>query len=83
MELSEILKNIALLGSAGAVLWKTYKVTRMIEDMHKDTEQRKKENTVIIKGVLASLDGLTQMGCNGRVTEAKQELDKFLIANRE
>lgn len=83
MELSEILKNIALLGSAGAVLWKTYKATRLIEDMHRATEQRKKENEVIIRGVLASLDGLTQIGCNGEVTRAKKEIEEFLIKNRE
>ena len=78
-----MLKNIALVGSAGAVLWKTYKATRMIEDMHKDTDQRKKENEVIIRGALASLDGLTQMGCNGEVTKAKKEIEEFLIRNRE
>lgn len=83
MEIADILKNIALVGSAGGVLWKTYRTTRLIEDMHRATQQRKKENEVIIRGVLASLDGLTQIGANGAVTHAKKELEEFLIKNRE
>jgi len=83
MEIAEVLKNITLIGAAGAVLWKTYRATRLIEDMHRATEQRKKENEVIIRGVLASLDGLIQIGANGEVTHAKKELEEFLIRNRE
>lgn len=83
MEIADILKNIALVSSAGGVLWKTYRATRMIEDMHRATEQRKKENEVILRGVLASLDGLMQIGANGEVTHAKKELEEFLIKNRE
>lgn len=83
MEIADVLKNITLVGSAGGILWKTYRATRMIEDMHRATEQRKKENEVILRGVLASLDGLTQIGANGEVTRAKKELEEFLIRNRE
>lgn len=83
MEIAEVLKNITLIGTAGAVLWKMYKVTRLIEDMHKDAEQRKKENEVIIHGVLASLDGLAEIGANGAVANAKKKIEEFLIRNRE
>lgn len=83
MEIAEVLKNITLIGTAGAVLWKMYKVTRLIEDMHKDAKQRKKENEVVIHGVLASLDGLAEIGANGAVANAKKEIEEFLIRNRE
>lgn len=83
MKIADILTNIALVGSAGGVLWKTYRATRMIEDMHRATQQRKKENEVILRGVLASLDGLIQIGANGQVTHAKKEIEAFLIKNRE
>lgn len=38
----------------------------------------KNEMSVICYGVLACLDGLKQMGCNGNVTQAKNMLEKHL-----
>ena len=54
-----------------------------IEGNHSDTEAKiqelKAEMFILTKSVAAILDGLTQQGCNGAVTEAKKELDSFLM----
>ena len=39
----------------------------------------KEELFILTKSVAAILDGLKQQGCNGAVTEAKKELDQFLM----
>lgn len=43
-----------------------------------EIEQVKHEMGVICYGVLACLDGLKQMGCNGNVTKAKNALEEHL-----
>lgn len=58
-------------------------VESRIDANHADTEAKLQEIvavlTVLTRGQLAALDGLKQQGCNGRVTEAKRELDDFLM----
>ena len=51
-----------------------------LKQKRQDTEiaHIKSEMTVICFGVRACLDGLKQMGCNGNVSKAKEELDKHL-----
>lgn len=43
-----------------------------------EIERLKREQTVICYGLLACLDGLRQLGCNGNVTAALDALDKHL-----
>lgn len=43
------------------------------------TQELKSEILILTKSVSAILDGLIQQGCNGKVTEAKNNLDEFLI----
>lgn len=43
-----------------------------------DISAVQEEQTLIVYGVLACLDGLTQLGCNHEVTNAKDKLDKHL-----
>ena len=55
-----------------------------IETNHTDTEAKLQELLsmvmILTKGQVAALDGLKQQGCNGKVTQAKQELDEFLMS---
>lgn len=44
----------------------------------REIEHVKREMGVICYGVLACLDGLKQMGCDGNVTQAKNDLEKYL-----
>lgn len=55
-----------------------------IEENHVETEAKnqeiKAEIMILTKSVSAILDGLIQQGCNGAVTEAKENLDEFLMS---
>ena len=58
-------------------------VEQKIDDNHTDTEAKIQELRadilILTKSVSAILDGLKQQGCNGRVTEAKENLEKYLM----
>lgn len=55
----------------------------MINDNHTETEAKmqelKADILILTKSVSAILDGLKQQGCNGKVTEAKENLEKYLM----
>lgn len=62
---------------------KLVEIETKIETNHSDTEAKLQEIAVVLmiltRGQLAALDGLKQQGCNGAVTQAKKELDEFLM----
>lgn len=51
---------------------------KRVSDMEVDLERVKKEDTIVIYALRACLDGLHQKGCNGKVTEAIEMIDKHL-----
>lgn len=55
----------------------------MINDNHTETEAKmqelKADILILTKSVSAILDGLKQQGCNGKVTEAKENLERYLM----
>lgn len=57
-------------------------VEAKIADTHSDTEaklqQIQSEQCMLTYCMMATLDGLKQLGCNGKVTEAREALDKFM-----
>ena len=44
----------------------------------RDLDRTAQENEVIITGVLASLKGLREMGCNGPVSQGIEDIEDFL-----
>ena len=54
-----------------------------IDEVHTDEEAKIQELRadvlILTKCMAAVLDGLKQLNCNGRVSEAKQDLDEFLM----
>lgn len=62
---------------------KLVEIETKIETNHSDTEAKLQEIAAVLmiltRGQLAALDGLKQQGCNGAVTQAKKELDEFLM----
>ncbi len=74
-----VLSFIALLGGAGGVLVGAYKLVRTLDDMKRSGEHRKQENILLIEGQFVILDGLKQLGANGRVTEMRERLEKYVI----
>lgn len=43
-----------------------------------DIQRLKEENSLIVYGLSACLDGLQQLGCNHNVTKAKDKIDKYI-----
>lgn len=48
-----------------------YKSARMLEKVYNT-------QPIILRGLLAIFDGFEQLNCNGPITSAKQELEKYL-----
>lgn len=88
----DIIKLAEIIGACSVILgaiigaFKVYdKLLDKLEDLERriaaleaDNERIKKENTLVIYGLRACLDGLHQKGCNGRVTEAIEMIDKHI-----
>lgn len=51
---------------------------KQISDINASIQNLQKEQYIQIKTLQATLDGLKQLGCNGKVTEAKHELDDYI-----
>lgn len=53
-----------------------------IRAMHNaDMASMKKEQTLLVYGILACLKGLKEQGCNGPVTEAINKIEKHINEN--
>ena len=53
-----------------------------VRNMHNaDINAMKKEQTLLVYGILACLKGLKEQGCNGPVTEAINKIEKHLNEN--
>jgi hypothetical protein len=42
----------------------------------------KNDDEIILKSLMAILDGLHEIGCNNTVTKMREELDKHLVESR-
>lgn len=56
------------------------KIDKNYQDNESKNQEIKAEITILTKSMSAILDGLIQQGCNGTVTEAKKNLDEFLMS---
>ena len=61
---------------------KLAEVEKKIDDNHADTESKlqqiRAEQYMLTTCMLAVLDGLQQLKCNGKVTEAKHDLENYM-----
>ena len=69
--------------SRGAIMLQKWNDTeKKLEELNTDLsgkiQEIKAEQCMLTYCMLATLDGLKQLGANGKVTEARAELDKFL-----
>lgn len=49
------------------------------EESKKEIQDSKEERMILLRGQLACLKGLKEQGCNGPVTQAIQDIEKYLI----
>lgn len=80
--LKDILLLLAeLLGAAAVVFGAIFAAYKWVLKQNKQDDEikaLKEEQTVICYGVLAALKGLQEQGCNGPVTHAINEMEKYL-----
>ena len=50
-----------------------------VEKIEKENEATKVESKLLLKSIQACLEGLKEQGCDGSVTTAIQEIDKYLL----
>ena len=62
----------------GGVLYKSFRWMEQQKAQEAEIENIKKEQCVMCYGLLATLDGLKQLGANGNVSDAYQKLEKHL-----
>ncbi len=60
------------------VMGRLERVEGRVTEIEKELDRVKKEDTLVIYGLRACLDGLHQKGCNGKVTEAIDMIDKHI-----
>lgn len=82
----------AVIGAIVALVTYFFKVVRWVDKQSRqdkdikeirqhhedDMASIKKEQTLLVYGVLACLKGLSEQGCNGPVTEAINKIEKYL-----
>ncbi len=76
-----IIRMAALAGAfatLGAMLYKSFRWMERQKLQDAEIEAIKKEQCVMCYGLLATLDGLKQLGANGNVTDAHDKLEKHL-----
>ena len=66
------------LGSLWAVLYKSVQWVERQKKQDEEIQKIKEEQCVMCYGLLATLDGLKQLGANGNVSAAHQKLEKYL-----
>lgn len=69
---------LGALGTLGALLYRSFRWMEQQKAQQAEIENIKKEQCVICYGILATLDGLKQLGANGNVSDAYQRLEKHL-----
>jgi len=76
----------AFIGAAGIIISpiiflfkKVLKVMRRLDENYEDICSSKSERKILIKGTLACLRGLEELGCNGPVKKAIAELEEHMI----
>lgn len=77
----DVLKLAEIIGALTIVIGGLFAIFKFYENSKKQAEEIKhikSEQTMTIYVLRACLDGLHQQGCNGKVTEAIDKLDKYI-----
>ena len=82
MELGQIIITIAsiitALGVIFGMIFAVYRWYLKQEKQDKDIKSIKEEQTLLTYGVLACLKGLKEQGCDGPVTTAIDQIEKYI-----
>ena len=82
MEITQIILTtasvITALGVIFGLIFATYRWYLKNEKQDTSIKEIKEEQTLLTYGVLACLKGLKEQGCNGPVTEAINQIEKYI-----
>ena len=82
MEITQIILTtasvITALGVIFGLIFAIYKWYLKNEKQDTSSKEIKEEQTLLTYGVLACLKGLKEQGCNGPVTEAINQIEKYI-----
>lgn len=65
----------------GIFVW-LLKISRRFERLERHDQNDFAARCVLLEGVHASLNGLHQLGANGKVTEAEKDLREYMYKNK-
>ena len=71
---------IAGIVTISGFLWKLFRILKNFDNRMVVIDSLKGENKIIIKSLLATMQGLIQLNCNGPITKCKEELEAYLIS---
>ena len=78
MDITAIAATITAIGVIAGAILAVYKWFLKQEKQDKDIKAIKEEQTILVYGVLACLMGLKEQGCNGPVTDAINQIEKYI-----
>ena len=78
MDFTAIAATITAIGVIAGAIFAVYKWFLKQEKQDKDIKAIKEEQTILVYGVLACLMGLKEQGCNGPVTDAINQIEKYI-----
>ena len=78
MEITSLAATITALGVIFGAIFAAYKWFLKQEKQDTEIKAIKEEQTILVYGVLACLMGLKEQGCNGPVTDAINQIEKYI-----
>ena len=78
MNLTTLAATITALGVVFGAIFAVHKWFLKQEKQDKDIKSIKEEQSVLVHGVLACLQGLREQGCNGPVTAAIEQIENHI-----
>ena len=70
---------LGVLGTLGGALLVAFRLVRRMERTETLARSNDEAIKLIMKAQFACLDGLHQLGCNGEVTKARNDLKEYVI----
>jgi hypothetical protein len=79
MDLVTILECFVAIITVGGFFITVYKLIKKIDRTITTVDELKQEQFYVVKSIFVIMDGLGQLGANGPVTKAKEELRDYII----
>lgn len=82
MDVGTVVSILSIAGTILAIAVYVANLAFRFRKLEKQSEHRKEDSKIMLRSLLACLDGLQQQGANGAVTKAKEELSDYICNSR-